>query len=93
MNIAAAISRPLYWLAGKVFSLWARPVVQPEVPFKLITDSSAAICYVLETGGLADLLALEKACATHGLPRQRVVSSMAGLATTNGSSYSDACVA
>jgi glycerol-3-phosphate O-acyltransferase len=68
MNIAAAFIRPLYWLAGKVFSLWARPVVQPEMPQELITDSDAAICYVLETGGLADLLALEKACATHGLP-------------------------
>ena len=68
MNIAATFIRPLYWLAGKVFSLWARPVVQPEMPQELITDSDAAICYVLETGGLADLLALEKACATHGLP-------------------------
>jgi len=68
MNIAAAIIRPLYWLAGKVFSLWARPEVQPETPFELIGDSGAAVCYVLETGGLVDLLALEKACATHGLP-------------------------
>jgi len=68
MNIADAIVRPLYWLAGRVFSLWARPVVQPETPFELITDSDAALCYVLETGGLADLLALERACAMHGLP-------------------------
>ncbi|MGI9237502.1 MAG: glycerol-3-phosphate 1-O-acyltransferase PlsB [Woeseiaceae bacterium] len=68
MNIAATIVRPLYWLAGKLFSLWARPVVQPDMPMELITDSDAAICYVLETGGLADLLALEKACASHGLP-------------------------
>ena len=68
MNLAAFFVRPLYWLAGKIFSLWARPVVQPETPCDLITDSNAAICYVLETGGLADLLALEKACAVHGLP-------------------------
>ncbi len=68
MNIAALLVRPLYWLAGKIFSLWARPMVQPDKPLELITDSNAAICYVLETGGLADLLALEKACATHGLP-------------------------
>jgi hypothetical protein len=43
MNIADAIVRPLYWLAGRVFSLWARPVVQPETPFELITDSDAAL--------------------------------------------------
>ncbi|MGI9247765.1 MAG: glycerol-3-phosphate 1-O-acyltransferase PlsB [Woeseiaceae bacterium] len=68
MNIAGFIVRPLYWLAGKVFSLWARPAVQPEFPIELITDKDAAVCYVLETGGLADQLALERACADHGLP-------------------------
>ena len=68
MNIAGFIIRPLYWLAGKVFSLWARPSIQPDLPAELITDSGAAVCYVLETGGLADLLALERACTTQGLP-------------------------
>lgn len=68
MNIAGLIFRPLYWSAGKVFSIWARPAIQPETPNELITDAGAAVCYVLETGGLADVLALEKACATQGLP-------------------------
>ena len=68
MNIVGLIARPLYWLAGKVFSLWARPAVLPEIPAELITDTDAAVCYVLETGGLADVLALEHACAKHGLP-------------------------
>jgi len=68
MNIAGVILRPLYWLAGKVFSVWARPAIQPELPAELITDTDAAVCYVLERGGLADLLALERACAIHGLP-------------------------
>lgn len=68
MNIADLIFRPLYWLAGKLFAVWARPAIQPESPADLITDHSAAICYVLESGGLADLLALERACARHGLP-------------------------
>ncbi len=36
MNIAGVIFRPLYWLAGKVFSFWARPVIQPELPVELI---------------------------------------------------------
>ena len=68
MSIRGAIFRPLYWLAGRLFALWARPVVQPEVPAEYVTDPDAALCYVLETGGLADTLALERACAVHGLP-------------------------
>jgi len=68
MHFAGFITRPLYWLAGRIFSIWARPAVQPDVPAELITNGDAAVCYVLETGGLADLLALERACATHGLP-------------------------
>ncbi len=68
MDIAALILRPLYWLAGKVLSIWARPAVQPETPANLIADRDATVCYVLETGGLADTLVLERACATHGLP-------------------------
>ncbi len=68
MNIAGLLIRPLYWLAGKVFSMWARPAIQPEIPTELITDSDAEVCYVLENGGLADLLALERAAAMHGMP-------------------------
>lgn len=68
MNIAGFIFRPLYWLAGKVFSIWARPAIQPDAPAEYITDSQAAVCYVLESGGLADVLALERACAKHGMP-------------------------
>ncbi len=68
MNVARLILRPLYWLAGKVFSIWARPAIQPETPTEHITDSDAEVCYVLETGGLADVLALERACAIHGMP-------------------------
>ncbi|MDX1515381.1 MAG: hypothetical protein R3288_01005, partial [Woeseiaceae bacterium] len=68
MKIVDLIARPLYWLAGKIFSLWARPAIQPETPAELITESAAEVCYVLETGGLADLLALERACARSGMP-------------------------
>ncbi len=68
MSLAGQIARPLYWLAGKIFSLWARPAIQPESPAELLQDSDAAVCYVLETGGLADLLALERACALNNLP-------------------------
>ena len=68
MNIAGLISRPLYWVFGKVFSVWARPAIQPENPAEYITSSDAAVCYVLETGGLADVLALERSCALQGMP-------------------------
>lgn len=68
MNIAGLIARPLYWLAGKIFSIWARPAIQPESPANLYTFADAAVCYVLETGGLADLLALERACSRAGMP-------------------------
>ncbi len=62
------IFRPMYWAAGKGFSIWARPATQPASPAECITDTRAAVCYVLETGGLADVLALERACTSHGMP-------------------------
>jgi len=68
MNVVRIILQPLYWLAGKVFSIWARPAILPDLPAELITDDTAAVCYVLETGGLADRLALERACRQNGLP-------------------------
>ena len=68
MHIARFIFRPLYWLAEKVFSFWARPVIHPETPAEYITDKDAEVCYVLESGGLADVLALESACRAHGMP-------------------------
>lgn len=68
MSFSQKFFRPWYWLAGKVFSLWARPDVQPEDPAELYASNSAPICYVLETGGLADTLALERLCRIHELP-------------------------
>lgn len=68
MNIGGILLRPLYWLAGKIFAIWARPAIQPEAPAELIDNPDAAVCYVLETGGLADMLALERACKRHGMP-------------------------
>ncbi|MDH5345692.1 MAG: glycerol-3-phosphate 1-O-acyltransferase PlsB, partial [Gammaproteobacteria bacterium] len=68
MSVSGRIFRPLYWLAGRIMSLWARPAVQPEDPATLFVGNDAPICYVLETGGLADTLALERLCAIHKLP-------------------------
>ena len=59
---------PLYWLAGKIFAVWARPAVQMENAAEILTAKDVAVCYVLESGGLADSLALERACKKNGLP-------------------------
>ena len=68
MNVTQHLLRPWYFLAGKVFGWWARPVVQPDEPGELLAGSDASVCYILETGGLADTLALERQCNIHGLP-------------------------
>ena len=68
MNVAGLIFRPWYWIAGKIFATWARPAVQPDVPAKYLPGDDAEVCYVLETGGLADTLALERICKIHGMP-------------------------
>lgn len=66
-----------------MFSIWARPAIQPESPAEYITDSTAAVCYVLETGGLADVLALEKACALHGMPSPTESFEFCGVRESN----------
>ena len=68
MTVAQHLFRPWYWFAGKIFGWWARPAVQPDEPLELFPDSDAPVCYVLETGGLADTLALDQLCRKHGLP-------------------------
>lgn len=68
MSVAGIVFRPWYWFSGKVFAIWARPAVQPENPAALLADTDAPVCYVLEHGGLADTLALERLCKIHSLP-------------------------
>ncbi len=77
--IGHLIARPLYWMAGKLFALWARPVIQPDVPPELLNDPAAAVCYVLESGGLADLLALEQASERADMPSPSAPLSYGGL--------------
>lgn len=79
MNFASLLLRPLYWIAGKIFATWARPAVQPDKPAELLPDPRVSVCYVLETGGLADTLALERVCRLHGLPSPTEPLSFAGL--------------
>jgi glycerol-3-phosphate O-acyltransferase len=68
MSALRLLFTPWYWLAGKIFAVWARPSVLPEDPAALLAGQVANVCYVLETGGLADTLALERICRLHGLP-------------------------
>ena len=79
MSVAGIVFRPWYWFSGKVFATWARPVVQPENPADLLTDKDAPVCYVLEHGGLADTLALERLCKIHGLPSPTDDLNFAGI--------------
>ena len=59
MNVTRHLLRPWYWFTGKVLGFWARPAVQPDEPATLFAGSDVPVCYVLESGGLADTLALE----------------------------------
>ena len=79
MNVTQHLLRPWYFLAGKVFGWWARPVVQPDEPGELLAGSDASVCYILETGGLADTLALERQCNIHGLPSPTDTLSYCGI--------------
>ncbi|MBT8085766.1 MAG: glycerol-3-phosphate 1-O-acyltransferase PlsB [Woeseia sp.] len=79
MIVTRFLLRPLYLLAGKVFGLWARPTVQPAVPTDLLNEAKGAICYVLESGGLADMLALERVCRLEGMPSPSESLNFAGL--------------
>jgi glycerol-3-phosphate O-acyltransferase len=83
MSVAERLFRPWYWLAEKIFSLWARPEVQPEDPAEMFAGSDAPICYVLETGGLADTLALERLCRIHELPSPTSSLEFCGLNESN----------
>lgn len=79
MTVAGLLFRPLYWIAEKVFAIWARPTVQPDNPAELLPGGGTEICYVLESGGLADTLALERACKINGMPSPSGTLRYAGI--------------
>lgn len=58
----------LYAPLRAIASLWVRPDVLPEQPSDMVPNTDSQICYVLETGGLADHLALQIVCAANELP-------------------------
>jgi glycerol-3-phosphate O-acyltransferase len=79
MNVAGFIFRPWYWISGKVFATWARPAIQPDSPAEYVPRGDAEVCYVLETGGFTDTLALERACKIHGMPSPAGSLNYAGI--------------
>ena len=79
MSAARLIFRPWYWVAGKVFGIWARPTVHPDDPAAMLGRCEGPVCYVLESGGLADTLALERICEKHGLPSPSAPLDFAGV--------------
>ncbi|MFK7730215.1 MAG: glycerol-3-phosphate 1-O-acyltransferase PlsB [Pseudomonadales bacterium] len=62
-----SFERLWYALLARIASLWVRPDVLPEAPAELL-QSGQQLCYVLETGSLADLLALHIICRKYELP-------------------------
>ncbi len=79
MNAAGLIFRPWYWISGRIFATWARPAVQPDNPVKFLPGADAEVCYVLETGGFADTLALERICRIYGMPSPTGSLNFAGI--------------
>ncbi len=71
MSAGNLLFRPWQRLAARIFATWARPAIQPADPPALLCDAKGPVCYVLETGGLADTLALDNACRKFGLPSPR----------------------
>ncbi len=67
MANVSILERLYYGLFRKFASFWVRPAVLPDPPdFKL--EPGQQLCFVLESGGLADLLALQIICQQHSLP-------------------------
>jgi glycerol-3-phosphate O-acyltransferase len=79
MNVAGLIFRPWYWISGRVFATWARPAVLPDNPAEFLPGADAEVCYVLETGGFADTLALERICRIYGMPSPAGSLNFAGI--------------
>ncbi len=83
MDLGRLLFRPLYWLAGKIFATWARPTVAPEDPTELFPAAGQPVCYVFESGGLADTLATELICKIHGLTSPTEPLAFAGIREPN----------
>jgi len=54
----------------KLISLWARPRVLPEDAQARLPAVSNVLCYVIETRGIADMIAVQQACENLKLPRR-----------------------
>ena len=68
MNVLLGLDRTLLWLAGRVLSLWVRPMALPVDAAERLRGRGRRVIYVLERRSLADLLALAISCRRIGLP-------------------------
>ncbi len=83
MSFGRLLLSPFYWIAGKIFALWARPAIVPEVAADLFPDSSVPVCYVFESGGLADTLAFERLARKNGLVSPTLPLTFGDLSESN----------
>lgn len=65
-------------MIGTLIKLWARPRVLPEDAQARLTAQAGAVCYVIETHGIADSVAVQQACAKAKLPLRAVTDSGLG---------------
>lgn len=63
------VSRPWLWLCRKLLFLVVRTTVLPEGAGAGRVSGQTPVCYVIETGGLSNLLVLDREALKHGLPR------------------------
>ncbi|MEL7296957.1 MAG: glycerol-3-phosphate 1-O-acyltransferase PlsB [Pseudomonadota bacterium] len=78
----ASIRQRLYSMMARTLKLWVKPDVASDDSVaairRLHADPSVRVCYVLETGGLADFLTLESVAQTLELPRASDALDYAG---------------
>lgn len=60
------------WLIRWPLRLWMGILVTPGELSELKLDPDQPLCYLLPSGSVSDWLALEAACARHGLPRPQL---------------------
>ena len=68
MTTLLGLDRTLFWLAGRVLSLWVRPTALPVDEAEQLRGRGRRVLYVLERRSLTDLLALAIVCRRIGLP-------------------------
>ncbi len=72
------LARPWLWLCRKILFLYARIKLLPDGEDLMPAGDGTPVCYVIETGGLSNLLVLDEVCERHRLPRPTHAMRAAG---------------